>query len=83
MTATDPTVKKLAAAKALAPKADVFAASIAKYTLKNDLGYPAFDTIRDACDARTGGELDCFQLDILADMTDARLRKELACLSEV
>ena len=32
-----------------------------------------WDGVRDYCDTRTGGELDCFQLDMLADMVTKRL----------
>lgn len=32
------------------------------------------DAIRDYCDIRTGGELDCFHLDMIADCVARRLR---------
>lgn len=32
-----------------------------------------WDGVRDYCDTRTGGELDCTQLDILTDMVTKRL----------
>lgn len=35
---------------------------------------PDWPTLRDICDARTSGELDCQPLDILTDMVEARLR---------
>lgn len=31
------------------------------------------ENVRDYCDMRTGAELDCFQLDMLADMVTKRL----------
>lgn len=39
---------------------------------------PDWATLRDICDMRTSGELDCQPLDILTDMVDARLRMRAA-----
>lgn len=32
------------------------------------------ETIRDICDMVSGGDLDCFQLDMLCDMVTRRLK---------
>jgi hypothetical protein len=39
---------------------------------------PDWATLRDICDMRTSGGLDCQPLDILTDMVEARLRMRLA-----
>lgn len=39
---------------------------------------PDMEAIRDICDHQTYGELDCFQLDLLTEMVEARLRKTKA-----
>lgn len=39
---------------------------------------PDWATLRDICDMRTSGGLDCQPLDILTDMVDARLRLRIA-----
>ena len=55
-------------AKQLAATADRIVRRWAECNQAND-----WDIIRDACDLKTGGELDCVQLDILTDLVMARL----------
>jgi hypothetical protein len=42
-----------------------------RIALTLDTADPA--TVRDACDLASGGGLDCFQLDLLTDMTVKRI----------
>lgn len=37
-----------------------------------------WDAVRDYCDIQTGGDLDCFQLDMLTDCVARRLRVSIA-----
>ena len=55
--------------------ADSIVATLLKGPAPDDL---AWCDIRDICDQRTGGELDCLQLDILADMVRARIMARTA-----
>lgn len=58
--------------KPFAKKADE-AAKYISIRFKSPLSWPA---MRDVCDALTGSELECFELDMLTDMTQARLNKQ-------
>ncbi|QEL19305.1 hypothetical protein PX52LOC_06370 [Limnoglobus roseus] len=37
-----------------------------------------FKYLRDHVDVRTGSDLECFELDLLTEMVEVRLRKKLA-----
>ena len=56
--------------------APVAALIVETFDVHSDI--PDWATIRDICDMRTSGELDCQPLDILTDMVDARLRMRAA-----
>ena len=46
-------------------------------TLSFGRDLPSWADLRDICDCRTGGDLDCFQLDLLTDTVERILKRRV------